>query len=206
MEFWNTLITQKSWEILQDLTKKPFHFILIGGWAAYMWTRLHKSKDIDIIIYDYESLEYLKTHFQLVKNDQLKKYEIKIEEIDIDIYVPFYSKLSLPIEEIKKYTTKIENITVIRQELLLILKQQAELDRMHSVKGQKDRIDIMAMLCFGPINFSQYFTLLEKYRLEHFYERLKKIIGGFTELKHLNLNPREFKKKKEELMRKLKKK
>ncbi|MEW5896581.1 MAG: hypothetical protein AB1668_02730 [Nanoarchaeota archaeon] len=205
MEFWNTLITEKSWNVLQRLTKKPFRFILIGGWAAYMWTKLHKSKDVDIIVDDYNSLEYLKRNFDLRKNDQLKKYEIKIEEIDIDIYVPFYSQLPLSIEEIKKQSTKIENITVVRPEILLILKQQAELERMQSIKGQKDRIDIMALLCFAPINFSLYLQLLDKYHLAHLYERLKKIITQFSELKHLGLNPREYKKKKEALLGQLKK-
>ena len=43
MEFWNSLLTQKSWELLQKLSKEKFRFILIGGWAAYLWTKQHKS-------------------------------------------------------------------------------------------------------------------------------------------------------------------
>lgn len=203
MEFWNTLITQKSWEVLQELTKRPFTFILIGGWAAYLWTNLHKSKDIDIIVDDYASMEYLKANFSLVKNNHLKKYEIKVEGIDIDIYAPFYSRLPLPIEEIRKQTSHIQNITVIRPEALLILKQQAEFERGHSVKGQKDRIDIMGLLCFAPIDFSLYHALLEQYQLSPLYERLKKIIAEFTEVRHLALTPAQFKKKKMKLLTQL---
>jgi len=47
-EFWNSFLTEKSWEILQKL-KKQHKFILIGGWAIYLLTNQQKSKDIDII-------------------------------------------------------------------------------------------------------------------------------------------------------------
>ncbi len=199
MEFWNSLLTEKSWNLLQELKKKPFQFILIGGWAAYLWTRLHKSKDIDIIITGFKDLEHLKKEYNLRKNDSLKKYELKFEEIDVDIYVPYYSKLSLPIEEIKKYTTIIEGLRVVKPEILLILKQGAEEDREHSPKGMKDRVDILTLLCYAGVDFPAYKELLKKYELDRFLLRLKKIISTFTEIKYLDLNPREFKLKKKEL-------
>lgn len=204
MEFWNSQLTEKSWNLLKELNKQPFKFILIGGWAAYLWTKLHKSKDIDIIVPDFKELDYLKRKYELKKNDALKKYEIIFEEIDVDIYIPFYSKLILPIKEIKKHTTKIQNITVVKPEILLILKQGAEQDRENSVKGSKDRIDIMTLLLFSEINFKEYINLLKKYDLEYFLSRLKKIIIMFTEIKYLNLNPREFKLKKKQLLARLK--
>src|SRR3990167_6840408 len=126
MEFWSSLLTEKSWNLLKELSKKNFQFIVIGGWAAYLWTRLHKSKDIDIIVPDFEDMEYLKKNYDLRKNDSLKKYEIKFEEIDVDIYLPYYSKLALTIEEIKHHSAIIENLHVASPEALLILKQGAE--------------------------------------------------------------------------------
>lgn len=203
MEFWNNLLTEKSWNVLNELTKKPFKFILIGGWAAYMWTKLHKSKDIDIVLKDISELDYLKNNYALNKNENLKKYEIKIEEINIDIYVPFFSKLAIPANELKNYTTKIENIEVLKPEALLILKQGAEIERKESVKGSKDQIDIITLLCFTNINFKEYTKLLKKYNLENFLERLRRIINGFSDIKYLNLNPREFKKKKIEILKKI---
>ncbi len=203
MDFWNSILTGKSWEILKELCQKPFHFILIGGWAAYLWTDLHKSKDIDIILPEFRDLEYLKKHYALKKNDALKKYEIQFEEIDIDIYVPYYSRLALPIEEIIRHTARRENITVVQPEILLILKQGAEADREHSTKGLKDRVDIMALLCSADINFKKYHGLLRKHALKHFSSRLQKIISDFTEIKYLELNPRQFKLKKKELLGKL---
>ncbi len=46
MEYWHNLMTEKSWKILQGL-KGKFSFVLIGGWATYLWTRSLKSKVIN---------------------------------------------------------------------------------------------------------------------------------------------------------------
>ena len=104
-----------------------------------MWTKQHKNKDIDVIIESYKDLHYLKNNFELRKNNRLKKYEIKQDEVDIDIYIPHFSKSSMPVEDLAKYTTKIENIKTVIPEVLLLLKQGAELDRADSVKGKKIR-------------------------------------------------------------------
>ncbi len=48
-QFWNSLLTEKSWKILHEL-KKGYSFIVIGGWAVYLLTRQQKSKDIDILV------------------------------------------------------------------------------------------------------------------------------------------------------------
>ena len=205
MDFWNSLLTEKSWSILVELSKKPFKFILIGGWAAYLWTKMHKSKDVDIVLMDLKQLEYLRQNYDLKKNDKLNKYEIKFEEIDVDIYVPFFSKLPIPAEDLKNYFTNIESFNVVIPEVLLILKQGAEIDRGKSVKGGKDRIDIMALLCFTNIDFKKYSELIDKYKINYFWNRLKEIINTFKEIEYLDLNPRQFKVKKNEILEKMKK-
>ena len=204
-EFWNSLLTEKSWNLLIKISKEPFKFIVIGGWAAYLWTKLHKSKDIDIVITDIKYLDYLKQQYNLKKNDNLKKYEISFEEIDVDIYVPYFSKLPIPAEDLTTYTSKIEGLTVLKPEALLILKQGAELERRESVKGTKDQIDIMALLIYSNINFKLYFDLLKKYKLENYFSRLKSIINNFKEYNYLELNPRQFKMRKKEVLEKLSK-
>ena len=202
MEFWNNTLTERSREVLLELNKTPIKFILIGGWANYLWTKQQKSKDIDIVLEDYNSLNYLKQNYNLVKNDNLKKYEIKVQDIDIDIYVEYFSELGIPIEEIKKHTTLIENISVVTPEILLILKQVAESNRKDSVKGQKDRIDIMTLAFNGEIDFSEYNNLVRRY---NFTDRVPEIIADFRQIKYLGLNPREFKLKKLHLLEKLRK-
>lgn len=112
--------------------------------------------------------------------------------------------MTLPIGEIMKHTAKVENIEVVLPEILLILKQGAELDREHSVKGAKDRVDIMTLLFFPGIDVSKYEKFLAKYELGGFKQRLRKIIREFKDIKHLNLNLREFKLKKKELLDNLK--
>ncbi|HII16158.1 MAG TPA: hypothetical protein HA362_07675 [Nanoarchaeota archaeon] len=204
-EFWNSALTEKSFSILLNLKKLPFEFVVIGGWAAYLWTKAHKSKDIDILLKNFEDMKYLREHYSLKKNDNLKKYEIKIEEIDIDIYVPFYSYLALPVEECIKHTAKIDGIEVVSPEILLILKQGAEIDRRDSVKGAKDRIDVMSLLIYSPVDFRKYSMLLKQNKIEHYFQRLKGIINGFKDIEYIGLNPREFRLKKQEILEGLKK-
>ncbi len=193
MEFWNELVTGKSWEVLLKLRREPVPFTLIGGWAAYLWTRMQKSKDIDIVLEDHAGLEYLKQHFTLKKNDSLRKYEIIVDGIDIDIYVPYFSRLTLPAEDIRGYSTIVENIRVARPEALLVLKQGAEMDRGDSVKGRKDRLDIMALVLRTEMDWQLYRELLERYSLAGHLQRLRGIVGSFEDIRYLGLNPREFK-------------
>lgn len=201
-DFWNSILTEKSWEMLIELRKK-LKFILIGGWAVWLLTRQHKSKDIDIIV-GIDELEALKNERNFGKNENLKKYEIKSEEIDIDIYVEHYSRFVIPSEEIKNYTTEIEGFTLVKPELLLILKQAAFKDRQNSVKGEKDAIDIVSLLFFSGLDLKEYYKILKKYKLEDYLSQLKKMLINFKDYNYLGLNPREFKIKKLKRLEELK--
>ena len=204
-EFWNELLTKKSWELLVSMSKEQFRFILIGGWATYLWSRLHKSKDIDIVLIDLNDLDYLKSKYDLKKNDNLKKYEIVFGDIDVDIYAPYFSKLAMPAEDLHQYSAKIENITVAKPEALVILKQGAELERKDSVKGMKDRIDIFSLLCLADFDFKLYVGIIEKYRLEGYFQRLADIVKNFKDYNYLSLTPGELRLKKTKILEKLKK-
>lgn len=46
MAYYNDLITEKSWQYLQTLRRET-NFVLIGGWAVYLYTKSLKSKDFD---------------------------------------------------------------------------------------------------------------------------------------------------------------
>lgn len=201
MDFWNSQLTERSWILLQKLREK-YNFILIGGWAVYLWARQQKSKDIDIVV-DITELQKLKREL-LSKNDRLKKYEIKFEEIDVDIYVPYFSKLAIPAEDLHKYASKIEGFNVVLPEVLLILKQEAEIERGNSVKGEKDRVDIVSLLFFSEVDLKEYNLILKKYSLTNFVEKLISILRNFADYNALNLTPRDFKLKKEKLLKELK--
>ncbi len=204
MEFWNDVATDKSWDVLIELSKE-LNFILIGGWAAYLHTKTLKSKDIDIVV-NFGTLDKLATKYRLKKNMNLKKYEIVIDQVSVDIYVPYFSDLVIPLEELDNFTTSIEGIRVIKPELLLILKQEAEMVRKDSIKGQKDRTDIINVLINSDIKLKKYFSLVKKYELFEYPKRLEKIIKtAKKEFEYLGIrNPRKIKLIKKRLIKKIK--
>lgn len=200
MEHWHDLITEKSWKLLQEL-KGKFRFKLIGGWAVYLLTRAQKSKDIDVIVAMNE-LQRIKNLYELRKNDSLKKYEIKVNEIDVDIYVPFYSMLAIPLETVE--SQRVEGFYVAKPEELLILKQSAELDRGHSEKGEKDRVDIMSLLLQSVVDLSRYKKILKNNSKEGLISSLLILVKNFNEYKYFNMLPSEFKRRKQKLLEELK--
>lgn len=203
-EFWNEAITAKSWNKLIELAKQ-YNFILIGGWAAYLWTNTHKSKDIDIVV-DFETLHILKSDFPLEKNERLRKYEIKLGEFDIDVYVPGYSKLSFPLDQLEKHTTSIKTIKVPSSECLLILKQGAEINRRGSIKGKKDLIDIMTLLIHSDFSVEKYNQLLIQTNQKKLMEALKQEISLFNpkDVFYLGIDFNEFSKWKKKFIKDLK--
>jgi len=199
MEFWNDISTLKSWELLKKLNKK-LHFIIIGGWGIYLWTHALKSKDIDVLLTSWEDLEKIKKEYEPKKNDRLKKYEIIILDIDVDIYLPHYSQMIIPCNQLITMAIEKEGFMVLKPEPLLILKQHAMLDRKDSIKGQKDRVDILSLLMSKTIDFNDYVQLLEKHSLPYFKDELQKMIKlAKEEFFYLNVtNLREIKKLKNE--------
>lgn len=199
MELWNEVITDRSWQLLQQL-RKSVDFVLIGGWAVYLFTRSMKSKDIDIIV-DFESLTKLR-EFGIRKNDRLKKYEMEFEGIDVDIYIPHYSKLPVPLEEMQRETVLVEGFSLPRPEVLMVLKQQAEMVRKNAVKGQKDRIDMIALLLKTSFDLTFYRQLLEKFGLADYLRHLRRVVSTATEeFEYLGIrNPGEIKKFKKRLL------
>ena len=203
-EFWHESLTEESWKKLQELSKEDM--VVIGGWAVWLWTRQHKSKDIDIIV-DFQGLSKLKGKYLLEKNGNLKKYEIKMQGFDIDVYVPFYSRLALPIEALLEEKVKIEGVNTISCESLLVLKQGAEISRRGTVKGKKDSIDILTILLYAPIDFKKYSALLARHGKESLAKELATVLAGFSPKyseKYLGLDYKEFSAKKRELLGKVK--
>jgi len=200
-EFYQELITEKSFKTLQVLRQK-FNFILIGGWAIYLYTKALKSKDIDMIL-DYDELEKFKREFNVFKNDRLKKYEVKTEGIDIDIYLPYFSKLGIPIEEVKNYTQSVEGFLVPIPEILLILKIYVFEKRKGTNKGEKDKIDIFSLIADEKIDWQEYKKLVEKYNLKELNQKLKELISSAKTIPELNLLNHQISKLKKKILEKL---
>ncbi len=204
--FWNSEVIEASWRGLQDLSKE-IKFVLIGGWAVYLYSRLQKSKDIDIIL-DYDALRDLGSRYPLNKNDRLKKYEIKMNLYDVDIYLPNYSILPIPPKDIlSKYSTSIEGFCVPTAEVLTALKLGAALDRGKSAKGEKDAIDILGLLFYSGLSISNLKKVLLEYKLLPYMDVLLSTLVNFDRrnLNYLNLNENSFSKLKHRYMEEIKK-
>src|SRR3989338_2603232 len=152
MEFYHGTITDKSFAFLQELRRK-YSFVLIGGWAVFLYTNALKSKDIDIIV-EYDELGKLKRDFTVHKNERLKKYEIKTGEFDVDIYAPHYSDLGVGAEAVMSATISRSGFTVPKLEMLFALKLHAWKQRRGTIKGRKDELDLFSLAFLPEFNWS----------------------------------------------------
>lgn len=211
MELWNEIITEKSRKLLFEL-KGMMNFVLIGGWAVWLYSQSIKSKDIDVYI-DFD--DFFKLQKDLINkgmsigfNPKLNKYEIKMEEIDIDIYTPNHCNLIVPCKDVfnEKLFKKIDNFDVIIPEALLILKINAEENRHETIKGFKDRIDILSILYKTEINKKLFRDLSKKYNinLKRLDEIIKKSYKEYGYFFPESENLRKLKSLKSELIKKLK--
>ncbi len=184
-EYYHNLITEKSWGLLHELRTK-FELMLIGGWAVYLYTRAMKSKDIDLII-DYDALETVRRSYECQKNERLRKYEIKVEAIDIDLYLPHFSNVGLPAEVVQQHTASREGFVVPTPEILLMLKQYAYHERRGTPKGEKDKIDIISLLGHTVVDWKRYLALTGAYRLPDFPNRLRTLLQSTAQVPELQL-------------------
>lgn len=186
MQFYHSLVTEKSYKFLQDL-KRNYQFILIGGWAVYLYTRTLKSKDIDIII-DYDELAKFRENFDVFKNDRLKKYEIKTGEFDIDIYLPHYSELGIDAQEIQKKSIAREGFVVPELEILFLLKLYAWRERRGSAKGRKDELDIFSLIFLPEFNATKYLVQVKNLGMNKLHGDLVALIKNTSRIEELGIN------------------
>lgn len=185
-EFYHNSVTDKSFRFLKELNER-YKFILIGGWAVFLYTRSLKSKDIDIIL-DYNQLGNLREEFTVDKNDRLKKYEIKVGEFDIDIYLAHYSELGLPCEFITNSAITEEGFLLPRPEVLFLLKLQAWQGRKGSIKGRKDEVDILSLAFLESFNWSECLAIIKKFNFKEKFENFIFLLKKTTNVPELNLN------------------
>lgn len=186
MAYYHDLVTEKSWRELQQLRQRC-DFVLIGGWAVYLYAQALKSKDIDIIV-DYDQLPQLQKSYELTKNDRLKKYQARRGEVEIDVYLPHYSELGIPVEELMQHTRSLEGFTVLELEYLLALKIYTLAQRGRSAKGKKDFLDIIALLTVGRANVKQVQTLLTQYGVSSTWKTFQQFLSEYMHIPELNLN------------------
>lgn len=178
-EFWPESVTAGSFNCLAKLAKEH-DVTVIGGWATWLWTGMHKSKDIDVCV-SYGELLSLRSEYPVKKNDRLRKYEIKLNDFDIDVYLPKFSSLSLPVDELTgTFRAQKGGFWTISCEALLILKQGALADREGTPKGRKDSIDILSILTLAPFGLEKYLGIVRRHKtLAKYPENLLKTVLSF---------------------------
>jgi hypothetical protein len=128
--------------------------ILIGGWATFARVGGEISLDIDLITSQLSrhKLEQLMTDLSPSNNHQGRKLRATIDDVHLDIYLPFESqlgsKLRLKVEVLAEYRDELsfERWTLLRLEAHIGSKMAALLDRHFSEKGEKDAREILALL------------------------------------------------------------
>ena len=151
---WREDVIDRSWTVLlhlHDLSR----FVLIGGWAVYFWTRKLKSRDIDLCI-DQDNFYTLQKELQkenifINRNPRLLRFEAKVGDVEVDIYTPFQSNLTVPVAALfeNRWFGNIEGHDIALPEVLLMLKSQAGRERWSSEKGLKDRVDLISLLLYS---------------------------------------------------------
>ncbi len=190
MAFYHDLITQESWEELKRLSK-TIRFVLIGGWAVYLYTKALKSKDIDILT-DYDQLPLLRENYSLSKNERLKKYEARKGPVEIDIYLPHFSLLGIPVEVLQKKTHLYEGFTLVTPETLLVLKLYALSQRGRTPKGRKDFLDIVSLFDAQKISGAVVRKMLKEYSLETVWENFLEHLAEHRQVEELGINRHQF--------------
>ena len=142
------------------------------------------------MVVDYDQFKSLSTDFEMHKDPSLRKYEIKFQKFDIDVYTPYYSRLAVPPQDLLNNYTIVENIKVPKVEELLILKIGAFDERMNSIKGQKDRLDIAGLVFHSGLDYIRLRNLLDSCGKTSYIDLLVKAIGNIERrlLPYLNLN------------------
>ena len=199
MAYYHDLVTKKSWQELKKLSKN-LNFVLIGGWAVYLYTKALKSKDIDIAV-NYDQLGKLERDYDLFKNDRLSKYEAVREEVQVDIYLPHYSKIGIPIEILLKKSVLLEGFRVININYLFILKLITLEQRGRTPKGRKDFIDSVSLLKSDNLDFVEIKKIIEKHELKKILKVWKEFLCESYEIKELGVNKHEYAKLKKQAIK-----
>lgn len=201
MEFYHNIITEKSFQFLQKLNQQ-YNFILLGGWAVFLYSHNLKSKDIDVIL-EYEELARLKEYYDVFKNDCLKKYEIKSGEFDIDIYLPHYSDLGTDIPLIQKTAQNREGFLVPKLEVLFLLKLYVWQNRQGSVKGRKDELDFLSLAILPEFIWQEYKNLVRENYLEALNKQFLISLKNTKKIVELKINEQKMAKIKKGILKEL---
>ena len=149
--------TNAAQDVLEDLRRVAPDAIVIGGWAVWLYTEGQRSTDVDIIV-DFEGLSRIQAAYgpAVTKNDRIRKYELTVNRVSIDVLVLETSDAGIPVSRLIDPLRTVSGFRVISPEGLIAMKACAWIDRSNTLKGFKDEIDIISMLRHVPISWARY--------------------------------------------------
>ena len=186
MGFYRDSVTDKSWQLAQKLARQ-YQLVVIGGWAVWLYTKQLKSKDIDVVV-EVPELQRLRQEFEVFKNERLRKYEFRQGEVEVDVYVPFYSHPGIAAEKILEDARVVGGFKVPSIELLWVLKAVAWMARRGSGKGRKDVVDLVSLLESGEMDRAVVKRWVSEAKVEKVAQEVIKELRGLISLEELGLN------------------
>ena len=162
-DFYRDDQTKAAQSVLARLQKIVPEAVILGGWAVFLYTHGQRSTDVDIAV-DFPSFGRLQQDFGslITKNNNLRKYELILDRVEIDILVVHFSNAGIPIEALIEPTRSLSGFRVMSPEGLLAMKLCAWIDRTGRPKGDKDEADVLSLLSVIPMDWGHYREILTK--------------------------------------------
>jgi predicted nucleotidyltransferase len=146
------------WKVTADVAKlTDGECVFIGGVAVYVYTKRSGAGMIPETTHDVDASitiaasGTLRDHKLLTQNKRLKKAQITVDGIEVDIYVEHQNNLRFDYAELATYAEtasigKAVDIQLASLPHLLLLKLDALRSRGASEHGDKDRRDVAKLL------------------------------------------------------------
>jgi hypothetical protein len=178
---WDEDIMLRSKALLETLKAQGLDFVLIGGWAVYMLSRYHMSRNIDVLMRDRELWKLrslVSSRRGHEKAPGLRKMGFIIDDVGLDIYTETQSGLPVDIKEVfeERRFVEIDGYKVLEPARLLLLKLQAASSRGQGHKGVKDRCDIMSICLKDKKYLEGFMALVMSSKDETSLEAMRRII------------------------------
>lgn len=142
------------WKVARAVAKlSDGEIVLIGGVATFLHIQrrpkvdlpLEATHDVDATISAVASSS-LRDRYEFTENPRLHKVQIRVDDIDVDLYPQHISRLRFSYLDLAPYAQRYRGFQIAAIPHILLLKLDAIADRGTSSKGAKDRRDVAKLL------------------------------------------------------------
>lgn len=127
--------------------------VFIGGIATYLHVQrrpkaglpLEATHDVDASISAVASSS-LRDRYEFTENPRLHKVQIRVDNIDVDLYPQHIGHLRFSYADLAPYAQRFRGFKIAAIPHILLLKLEAIKSRGSSSKGAKDRRDVAKLL------------------------------------------------------------